>query len=75
MEGRCASNPPLLLIKRIKGTKVIQFSKEKNFAVDKRPRGAANTKQRSSVDEKVVKEIKNEETIKTSVINNRGVRV
>lgn len=43
--------------------------------MDKRPRGAANTKQRSSVDEKVVKEIKNEETIKTSVIINRRVRV
>ena len=43
--------------------------------MDKRPRRAAYTMQRSSVDEKVVKEIKNEETIKTSVIINRWVRV
>ena len=43
--------------------------------MEERPREAANTKQRSSVDEKVLKEIKNEETIKTSVIINRGVRV
>ena len=43
--------------------------------MEERPRGATNTKQRSSVDEKVVKEIKNEETIKTSVIINSGVRV
>ena len=43
--------------------------------MEERPRGATNTKQRSSVDEKVVKEIKNEENIKTSVIINRRVRV
>ena len=48
---------------------------EIKIAVGKKPRGAANTMQRSSVDEKVLKEIKNEETIKTSVIINRGVRV
>ena len=64
------------MIKRIKITKVIRFNKENyKIAVEERPRGAANTKQRSSVDEKVVKEIKNEETIKTSVIIYSGVRV